>query len=121
VSDAIEEMMAESEAHPGGAGDDPRVVPDGVTPETVRALRAEVARLEGEVSRRDAALAALGERIVPIEQARAEGAEGERARRQHAEDELRSLQGTRLYRLLLRPRAALYRRRQSSSSADSAP
>lgn len=82
--------------------------------ERERALRAEVAALRAELGRRDAALAALGERLVPVEHARAEGAASERERREAAEAELRALKATRLYRMLLRPRAALYRRRTSS-------
>lgn len=78
-----------------------------------RALRAEIAALRAELAQRDAALAALGERLVPIEHARAEGAAGERQRREAAETELRALQATRLYRMLLRPRALLYRRRST--------
>ncbi|HEX5613578.1 MAG TPA: hypothetical protein VFZ83_00335 [Acidimicrobiia bacterium] len=79
--------------------------------ERERALRAEIAALRAELELREAALVALGERLIPVEHARAEGAAGERERREAAETELRALKATRLYRMLLRPRALLYRRR----------
>jgi hypothetical protein len=79
--------------------------------EQIRALRAELDRLRGELERRDAALARLGERLVPVERARAEGAAEERERNQDLVDELRALRATKLYRYLLKPRAALYRYR----------
>jgi hypothetical protein len=81
--------------------------------ERERALRAEIAALRDELARRDEALAALGEKLVPVEHARAEGAAVERERREAAETELRALKATRLYRMLLRPRAAVYRWRQA--------
>jgi hypothetical protein len=79
--------------------------------EELRSLRAEVERLRAEVERRDAALARLGERLVPAERARAEGAAEERERNRHLVDELLALRATKLYRYLLKPRAALYRYR----------
>ena len=87
--------------------------PSASADERESALRAEITALRAELEHRDAALAALGERLVPIEHARAEGAAGERERREAAETELRALQATRLYRMLLRPRALLYRRRST--------
>ena len=84
--------------------------------EVVRELQAQIAELQAEVARRDAALAALGERLIPIEQAREAGAEDEREQREAAEHELRLLEQTKIYKFLLRPRNALfeYRRRRGT-------
>lgn len=80
--------------------------------ETERALRAEIAELRAEVARKDAALAAISDRLLPVEQAREDGAREEREARLAAERELRRLQATKLYRALLRPRDAIFRFRE---------
>lgn len=104
--------MIEPTSTPATAGA-PRadVVAAGDDPETlavVRELHAQIAELRAEIARKDEALAALAARLVPVEQAREEGANEEREARREAEDELRALRQTKIYRLLLRPRNALY-------------
>ncbi len=80
--------------------------------ERIRQLVADVDALRGELARKDAALAQLAERLVDVEAAREEGARHERDARVTAELELSRLEATKLYRLALKPRDVLYRRRQ---------
>ncbi len=86
-----------------------------VSLERIRRLEADVAALRTELERKDAALAQLAERLVDVEAAREDGAKRERDGRIEAEVELARLEGTKLYRYALRPRDALYRRRQRLS------
>jgi uncharacterized membrane protein YqiK len=86
-----------------------------VSLERVRRLEAELEALRSELARKDAALASLSERLVDVEAAREEGAKRERDERIEAELELARLEATKLYRYALRPRDALYRRRQRLS------
>ena len=85
------------------------------SPERVRRLEADLAAARTELKRKDAALARLAERLVDVEAAREEGARRERDHRVAAELELGRLHATKLYRYALRPREALYRRRQRLS------
>ncbi len=92
-----------------------------------RMLEAEVAHLRAEVARRDAALATLSERVVPVEQARAAGAaeahrrwrETELSRLLEAERELTRLRATKFYRYLLGPREALFALRSGARKGSS--
>jgi len=86
-----------------------------VTVEQLRRLQADIAALRTELERKDAALARLQERLVDVEAAREDGAKREREERIVAELELARLEATKLYRYALRPRDALYRRRQRLS------
>jgi hypothetical protein len=86
-----------------------------VTAEQLRRLQADIAALRTELERKDAALGRLSERLVDVEAAREEGAKREREDRIEAELELARLEATKLYRYALRPRDALYRRRQRLS------
>jgi hypothetical protein len=83
--------------------------------ERVRRLEAELEALRTELARKDVALAGLSERLVDVEAAREDGAKRERDDRIEAELELARLEATKLYRYALRPRDALYRRRQRLS------
>ena len=65
---------------------------------SVVALRAEVEHLRAELARKNHALAVLAERLVPLEQARAEGAARECDARIAAEVELRRFRRLTLYR-----------------------
>jgi hypothetical protein len=88
---------------------------DHISPEQLRRLEADLQALRTELERKDEALARLGARLVDVEAAREDGAKREREARVRAELELSRLQATKLYRLALRPRDALYRRRQRLS------
>src|SRR3954452_11522950 len=88
---------------------------DHASLERVRRLEADVASLRAELERKDAALAKLAERLVDVEAAREDGAKRERDIRIEAEVALARLEGTKIYRYALRPRDALYRRRQRLS------
>src|SRR4051812_1880344 len=83
--------------------------------EHVRRLEADIAALRTELQRKDEALARLSARLVDVEAAREAGAKRERDDRIEAELELARLEATKLYRYALRPRDALYRRRQRLS------
>jgi hypothetical protein len=98
---------AESDAAGGSA--------EHISLERVRRLEAELEALRTELTRKDAALAGLCERLVDVEAAREDGAKRERDDRIEAELELARLEATKLYRYALRPRDALYRRRQRLS------
>ncbi len=80
--------------------------------EHFRRLEADLDALRIELQRKDEALARLAERLVDIEAAREDGAKREREERIEAQLELARLEATKLYRYALRPRDALYRRRQ---------
>src|SRR3954470_10481547 len=96
---------------PDGGGANPGA-DEQHTLEHVRRLVADIAALRIELQRKDEALGRLSARLVDVEAAREEGAKRERDDRIEAELELARLEATKLYRYALRPRDALYRRRQ---------
>jgi hypothetical protein len=108
-------MSSESTRTDVGAGAGEAATDDQVSLERIRRLVADVDALRAEVERKDAALARLAERLIDVEAAREDGAKRERDDRIEAELELARLEATKLYRYALRPRDALYRRRQRLS------
>jgi hypothetical protein len=88
--------------------------------EQLRVLEAQLAAVTRELEEKTRALRVLGDRLVPVEQARELGAEAERSARQRAEVELERLEATKTFRLLLAPRRAVYRWRELRGAFDAA-